>query len=71
MCGDFDSVIGMKKELAIWRFTRHIPGERLVPAEGEASVCGVFVVTDDATGLAQSIARVQVGGKLKEEIPVN
>ena len=69
MCGDYDSVIGVKKELAIWRFTRHVPGERLVPAEGEATVCGAFIITDDATGLAQSIARVQVGGKLKEELP--
>jgi metallophosphoesterase (TIGR00282 family) len=69
MCGDFDSVIGMKKELAIWRFTRTIPGERLVPAEGEATVCGAFIVTNDATGLAQSIEPVRIGGRLKEKLP--
>jgi 2',3'-cyclic-nucleotide 2'-phosphodiesterase len=69
MCGDYNSVIGVKKDLAIWRFTRHVPGERLAPAEGEASVCGCFVVTSDDTGLAQSIDRVQVGGILGEVLP--
>ena len=65
MCGDYDSVIGMKKELAIWKFTRKIPGERLGPAEGEATVCGAFIVTSDTTGLALSITAVRAGGCLK------
>jgi hypothetical protein len=69
MCGDYDGVIGVKKEQAIRRFTQKTPSERLAPAEGEATVCGCFIVTDDATGLAQSIERVQVGGKLLEELP--
>ncbi|MFQ3622601.1 MAG: TIGR00282 family metallophosphoesterase, partial [Acetobacteraceae bacterium] len=47
MCGDYDSVIGMQKEGAAARFVRRLPGERLAPAEGEATVCGVFVETDD------------------------
>jgi len=65
MCGDFDSVIGMKKELAVWRFSHKLPGERLVPAEGEATVCGTFIETDDKTGLAQTITAIQIGGTLK------
>jgi 2',3'-cyclic-nucleotide 2'-phosphodiesterase len=65
MCGDYDSVIGMKKELSIWRFTRKIPGERMTPAEGEATVCGAFIETDDATGLAKSIEPFRLGGRLK------
>jgi calcineurin-like phosphoesterase len=69
MCGDYDSVIGIKKELSIWRFTRKIPGERMAPAEGEATVCGVFVVTDDATGLAKSIEPFRLGGRLKPQMP--
>lgn len=69
MCGDYDSIVGVKKELAVWRFTRKIPGERFVPAEGEASVCGSFIVTNDATGLAQSIEPVRLGGRLKEQVP--
>lgn len=69
MCGDYNSVIGMKKEPAIARFIRNVPGERLSPAEGKATVCGAFVVTDDATGLAQSIERIQTGGPLEEKSP--
>ncbi|HEU0117323.1 MAG TPA: TIGR00282 family metallophosphoesterase [Alphaproteobacteria bacterium] len=69
MCGDYDSVIGMKKELSLWKFLRKIPGERMVPAEGEATVCGTLIVTDDATGLAKSIDAVRIGGRLKEQLP--
>lgn len=65
MCGDFNSVIGVKKERSIWRFTRKIPGERMEPAEGDATVCGCFIVTNDKTGLAQSIEAFQIGGLLK------
>jgi len=69
MCGDYDSVIGMKKELSIWRFTRKIPGERMTPAEGEATICGALVVTDDTTGLGKSISPFRLGGRLKEISP--
>lgn len=69
MCGDYNSVIGMKKELALPRFTRNVPGERLTPAEGEATVCGTYIETDDSTGLARRIARVQIGGKLETVLP--
>ena len=70
MCGDYDSVIGMAKEGAATRFWRKMPGERLAPAEGEATVCGVFVETDDATGLARRIEPVRLGGRLSQAMPV-
>jgi 2',3'-cyclic-nucleotide 2'-phosphodiesterase len=69
MSGDYDSVIGMAKEGAVTRFWRKMPGERLAPAEGEATVCGVFVETDDATGLARRIEPVRVGGRLAAAMP--
>jgi calcineurin-like phosphoesterase len=69
MCGDYDSVIGMKKELSIWKFTRKIPGERMSPAEGEATICGALVVTDDTSGKAVSIDAVRIGGRLKPMVP--
>jgi calcineurin-like phosphoesterase len=69
MSGDYDSVIGMAKDAATLRFWRKMPGERLAPAEGEATVCGVFVETDDATGLARRVAPVRVGGRLAEAMP--
>jgi len=70
MCGDYDSVIGMVKSGATLRFWRKMPGEKLGPAEGEATICGVFVETDDLTGLARRIEPVRTGGRLAEAIPV-
>ena len=70
MCGDYDSVIGMEKAGATTRFWRKMPGERLAPAEGEASVCGLFVVTDDATGLAIRVEPIRLGGRLSQAMPV-
>ncbi len=69
MSGDYDSVIGMAKDAATLRFWRKMPGERLAPAEGEATVCGVFVETDDATGLARLVEPVRVGGRLGQVMP--
>jgi metallophosphoesterase (TIGR00282 family) len=70
MCGDYDSVIGMKKDGAVGKFVRKIPGERLTPAEGPATVCGVFVESDDRTGLAKRIEPVRLGGRLSQSMPV-
>jgi metallophosphoesterase (TIGR00282 family) len=69
MCGDYDSVIGMQKAPAVQRFVRKMPGERLTPAEGPATLCGIFIETDDATGLAKRIHPVRVGGRLKPAWP--
>ncbi len=69
MCGDYDSVIGMGKAVAISRFTKKIPGERLAPADGEATVCGVYVETDDRTGLARAVEPVRIGGRLSRAWP--
>ena len=69
MCGDYDSVIGMQKGPSVRRFVTRMPGEKAQPAEGEATVCGAFVVTDDATGLARRIEPVRVGGRLAPYVP--
>jgi metallophosphoesterase (TIGR00282 family) len=69
MCGNYDSVIGMQKEASIRRFVTKMPGQKPQVAEGEATLCGVFVVTDDATGLARRIEPVRVGGRLAPHVP--
>lgn len=69
MCGDYDSVIGMQKENSIARFATQLPGARYQPAEGEGTLCGVYVETDDATGLARRVEPIRVGGRLSEAIP--
>ncbi|MDE2383761.1 MAG: TIGR00282 family metallophosphoesterase [Alphaproteobacteria bacterium] len=69
MCGDFDSVIGMDKAEPLNRFLRKLPVERMRPAEGEATICGVLVETDDKTGLALNIGPIRLGGKLQQVMP--
>ena len=69
MCGDYDSVIGMQKAGAALRFWRKMPGERLAPAEGEATLCGLFVETEDATGLARRVEPLRLGGRLSQAMP--
>ena len=64
MCGDYNSVIGMKKDAAVARFIKKMPGDRLAPAEGEGTLCGAIVETDDKTGLAKSIRPLRLGGRL-------
>jgi metallophosphoesterase (TIGR00282 family) len=66
MCGDYDSVIGMEKTEPLQRFLRKLPVERMKPAEGEATVCGLIVEIDDATGLAKRVAPIRVGGRLSQ-----
>ena len=68
-CCDYDSVIGMTKEEPVRRFTTRLPGARYAPATGPATVCGVFVETDDRTGLARRVEPIRVGGRLKPALP--
>jgi len=69
MCGDYNSVIGMVKETIIQKFTRKMPTERMTPAQGEATLCGTYVETDDKTGLATSIHPIRLGGCLSQAFP--
>ena len=69
MTGDYDSIIGMQKEEPLRRFTSGIPSGRFEPALGAATLSGVAVETDDATGLALRIAPVRIGGRLEPTLP--
>jgi metallophosphoesterase (TIGR00282 family) len=66
---DYDSVIGMDKHEPLQRFTKKISTGRMSPATGPATLCAVFVETDDGTGLANTISPVRVGGRLTSVIP--
>ena len=68
--GQVSAVIGMVKDGAALRFWRKMPGEKLGPAEGETTICGVFIETDDTTGLARRIEAVRTGGRLSQAMPV-
>ena len=69
MCGDYDSVIGMNKEVAVAKFTKKMPTGRLEPAEGEGTLSGILVETDDHSGRASRISPVRLGGRLAETWP--
>jgi metallophosphoesterase (TIGR00282 family) len=69
MCGDYNSVIGMDKGVPLDRFTGRVVKARMTPALGEATLCGVVVETDDATGLATAAAPIRLGGHLAPTTP--
>ena len=69
MCGDFDSVLGMDKEEPLQRFLTKISTGRFTPASGEATLCGVAIDVDDATGLVRAIAPLRQGGRLSQTEP--
>lgn len=68
MCGDYDSVLGMKKDEPVHRFLAKLPSGRFEPADGEATLSGIAVELD-ARGLATKIAPVRLGGCLSQSVP--
>jgi len=68
-CADYDSVIGMEKFEPLQRFTKKMPGGRMTPATGPATLCAVFIETAPRTGLAVRVEPVRIGGRLKPSIP--
>jgi 2',3'-cyclic-nucleotide 2'-phosphodiesterase len=58
MCGPWDSVIGVKKELVLERFLTQRP-VGFEPARRDTFLQGAIVDVDDDTGKARSIVRVQ------------
>ena len=69
MCGDYNSVLGMDPVEPISRFLTRIPRSRFEPASGEATICGMAVETDNATGLALSAGAIRLGGVLSTQAP--
>ena len=63
MCGDYNSVIGMQKDVPINRFLGKISKDRFRPAGGDATICGVVIETSEETGLAKKkITPLRLGG---------
>jgi metallophosphoesterase (TIGR00282 family) len=58
MCGPWDSVIGVRKELVLERFLTQRP-MAFDPAKKDVWLQGALVDVDEATGKARSIERVQ------------
>jgi metallophosphoesterase (TIGR00282 family) len=69
MCGDYNSVIGMDKAEPLRRFITGMPKGRFEPANGEATLSGIYVETDDRTGKATRVEAVRQGGRLSQQGP--
>jgi len=68
MCGDYNSVIGMDRLEPMRRFVTGMVKDRFTPAEGEATLSGLYVETDDRTGRAQQVRMIRLGGRLTESL---
>jgi hypothetical protein len=69
MCGDYDSILGFEKSGPLGRFLTKLPNGRFQPAGSEATLSGVAVEVDDATGLALAVAPIRIGGRLRPALP--
>jgi 2',3'-cyclic-nucleotide 2'-phosphodiesterase len=69
MCGDYNSVIGMDKAEPMRRFVIGMGKERFTPANGPATLSGLYVETDDRSGLATKVSMVRLGGRLQQSQP--
>jgi hypothetical protein len=65
MCGDYNSIIGMDKAEPMRRFITGMARDRFSPANGEATLSGFYIETDDKTGRAIRAEHVRVGGRLQ------
>jgi metallophosphoesterase (TIGR00282 family) len=64
MCGDYNSIIGMEINVPLARFVRKMPTDRMSPSLGEGTLCGVYLETDDKTGLPIKFSAVRLGPHL-------
>jgi len=62
MCGDYDSVIGMTVASALPRFSG--VQQRLIPAEGKGTFCGVLAEIDEKSKRCLSIRPLIIGPHL-------
>jgi metallophosphoesterase (TIGR00282 family) len=63
MCGCYDSVIGFDKTEPLNQFIRKRKA-RMKAADGEATLCGLYVKLDPASGLACEVSPIKRGGHL-------
>jgi calcineurin-like phosphoesterase len=69
MCGDYDSVLGMNKEISVRRQSVRLPHQRHEPAMGQAMACGIIAQIDIKTGLCARIEPIRFGNGLVEVVP--
>ena len=65
MCGDYDSVIGMNKELSIQRFTKKFIKTRLEPASGQGTLSGTIIKVSEENKVFE-FEQILKGGMLEK-----
>ena len=60
MCGNYDSVLGFDKQAPIDRLCQKYNGNRLEVCRTNGTVWGIYVETDDTTGLAKTIEQFSI-----------
>lgn len=68
MTGDYDSILGFNPDSPVARFLKGFSTERFTPTDGEATLCGIYVESDDTTGLAKVVKPIRLGGILHQAI---
>ncbi|HAU39185.1 MAG TPA: metallophosphoesterase [Phycisphaerales bacterium] len=68
MTGPYDSVLGRRKDRVLAAMTTSMPHFFEV-ANDDPRLCGVLVSVDPETGMAQSIERIEVCGRLAQSTP--
>ena len=64
MCGDYNSVVGMKKEISISRFRHKYLKKKLETADGEATLCGAIIEVDNKSLFPKSFKQVKIDGQI-------
>ena len=65
MCGDYNSVLGMKKENAIARFLNKHKKNKLETADGKATLCGIIFEVDKKTKIVKDFKQIKIDGILE------
>ena len=60
MSGPYDSVIGVEKDLVLYRFLTGMPG-KFEAAKGNPKMCATLVTCDPSTGRASAVERIMLG----------
>jgi hypothetical protein len=68
MCGDYNSVIGMNRDNSLKKFLKDPSARKHYPALGEATISGLMVKANEATGLAIKVEPIIIGGALENRI---
>jgi len=68
MCGDYNSVIGMNRDNSLKKFFKDPSARKHYPALGEATISGLMVKANEATGLAKKVEPIIIGGALENRI---